>query len=77
MSSKKWFNSVNMTFSHIYLTTFIYITAIIDCYSKAVLSYNISNTMDSDLVMSVLNEALLKYTKAKIFNTEEKEIVSL
>jgi putative transposase len=31
--------------------------AIIDWHSKAVLSYKISNTMDSQLVMSVLNDA--------------------
>jgi transposase InsO family protein len=33
----------------------VYMTAIIDWHSKAVLSYKISNTMDSQLVMSVLN----------------------
>ena len=36
----------------------VYLAAIIDWYSKAVLSYGISNTMDTDLVMGVLNEAL-------------------
>ena len=44
--------------------------AIIDWYSKAVLSYRISNTMDSDLVMSVLNEALSFYGTPEIFNTD-------
>ncbi len=37
---------------------FIYLTAIIDWHSKAVLSWRISNTMDTDLVMGVLNDAL-------------------
>ena len=45
--------------------------AIIDWYSKAVLSYKISNTMDSSLVMSVLNEALSLYGKPEIFNTDQ------
>ena len=36
----------------------VYMAAIIDWYSKAVLSWRISNTMDTDLVMGVLNEAL-------------------
>ncbi len=49
----------------------VYLAAIIDWYSKAVLSYRISNTMDSDLVMSVLNEALHKYGKPDIFNTDQ------
>ena len=33
----------------------VYMAAIIDWHSKAVLSHRISNTMDSQLVMSVLN----------------------
>ena len=49
----------------------VYMAAIIDWYSKAVLSYKISNTMDSDLVMSVLNEALSLYGKPEIFNTDQ------
>jgi len=50
---------------------FIYMAAIIDWYSKAVLSYRLSNTMDTDLVMSVLNEALSLYGKPEIFNTDQ------
>jgi putative transposase len=49
----------------------VYLAAIIDWYSKAVLSYSISNTMDTDLVMGVLNEALDKYGKPEIFNTDQ------
>jgi len=36
----------------------VYMAAIIDWYSKAILSWKISNTMDTNLVMGVLNEAL-------------------
>ncbi len=49
----------------------VYLAAIIDWYYKAVLSWKISNTMDTDLVMGVLNEALLKYEKPEIFNTDQ------
>jgi putative transposase len=49
----------------------VYMAAIIDWYSKAILSWRISNTMDTDLVMGVLNEALSKYGKPKIFNTDQ------
>ncbi len=49
----------------------VYMAAIIDWYSKAILSWRISNTMDTDLVMGVLNEALSKYGQPEIFNTDQ------
>ena len=51
----------------------VYLAAVIDWYSKAVLSWSISNTMDTDLVMGVLNNALNNYDKPEIFNTDQKE----
>jgi len=45
--------------------------AIIDWHSKAILSWRISNTMDTNLVMGVLNEALSLYGKPEIFNTDQ------
>ena len=49
----------------------VYLAAVIDWYSKAVLSWRISNTMDTALVMDVLNEALSIYGKPEIFNTDQ------
>ena len=49
----------------------VYMAAIIDWYSKAILSWKISNTMDTDLVMSVLNEALSMYGEPEVFNTDQ------
>ena len=49
----------------------VYLAAVIDWYSKAVLSWRISNTMDTALVMDVLNEALFRYGKPEIFNTDQ------
>lgn len=49
----------------------VYMAAIIDWYSKAILSWKISTVMDTDLVMGVLNEALSKYGKPEIFNTDQ------
>ena len=49
----------------------VYMAAIIDWHSKAVLSHKISNTMDNQLVMSVLNDALAKYPHPEIFNTDQ------
>ncbi len=49
----------------------VYLAAVIDWYSKAVLSWSISNTMDTDLVMGVLSNALDNYDKPEIFNTDQ------
>ena len=49
----------------------VYMAVIIDWHSKAVLSHKISNTMDSQLVMSVLNNALEKHPHPEIFNTDQ------
>ena len=49
----------------------VYLSAVIDWYSKAVLSWKISNTMDTELVMDVLNEALDNYEQPEIFNTDQ------
>jgi putative transposase len=50
---------------------FVYLAAIIDWYSKTVLSWEISNTMDTKLVTDVLDKALNKYDKPEIFNTDQ------
>ena len=50
---------------------FMYLAAVIDWHSKAILSYKISNTMDSTLATDVLRDALSKYPKPKIFNTDQ------
>jgi putative transposase len=62
--------STNITYIKI-ADGMVYMTAIIDWHSKAVLSYKTSNTMDAQLVMSVLNEALEKYPHPEIFNTDQ------
>jgi len=49
----------------------VYLAAVIDWYSKAVLSHKVSNTMDTQLVMDVLNDALSQYGKPEIFNTDQ------
>lgn len=49
----------------------VYLAAIIDWHSKAVLSHKISNTMDSALVMEVLEQALSHYGVPEIFNTDQ------
>ena len=50
---------------------FVYLAAVIDWYSKAILSWKIGNVMDSSLVIGVLNDALERYDKPDIFNTDQ------
>ena len=69
-------NKVNQVWSTdiTYIPTgkgFIYLTAIIDWYSKKILSYRVSNSMDKSFCMEVLNEALSLYPKPEIFNTDQ------
>lgn len=48
---------------------YAYLAAIIDWYSKKILAWKLSNTIDTHLTTSLLNEALLKYDKPDIFNS--------
>ena len=50
---------------------FVYLAAIIDWHSKKILAWRLSNTMDIRLTTSVLKDALSKYKKPKIFNTDQ------
>jgi putative transposase len=50
---------------------FVYLAAIIDWNSKKILSWKLSNTMDVKLTTDVLNEALQKYPKPEIFNSDQ------
>jgi len=49
----------------------VYLAAVIDWHSKAVLSWEVSNCMDVSLVMGVLYKALAIYGKPEIFNTDQ------
>ncbi len=50
---------------------FCYLVAIIDWYSRAVLSYRISNTMESSFCVEALEEAIAKYGVPEIFNSDQ------
>lgn len=50
---------------------FVYLVAIIDWYSRYILSWRISISLDSDFCVEALNEALSKYTQPHIFNTDQ------
>jgi len=50
---------------------FLYLVAIMDWYSRKVLAWRLSNTMDSDFCVAALEEAFVKYGKPDIFNTDQ------
>lgn len=50
---------------------FMYLAAIIDWHTKAILSWKISNTMDSILATCVLRDAISVYGKPDIFNSDQ------
>jgi putative transposase len=50
---------------------FLYLGAIIDWASRAVLAWRLSNTIDSGFCVAALEEALLRHGKPKIFNTDQ------
>ena len=49
---------------------FVYLTAIIDWYSRYVLSWRLSTTLDRSFCIEALQEALETYGQPEIFNTE-------
>jgi putative transposase len=50
---------------------FLYLVAVIDWASRAVLSWRLSNTMDVAFCVSALEEALARFGKPEIFNTDQ------
>lgn len=50
---------------------FLYLVAIMDWYSRKVLSWRLSSSMDTDFCVSALEEALAKYGRPAIFNTDQ------
>jgi putative transposase len=50
---------------------FVYLVAVIDWASRAVLSWRLSNTMDVSFCVSALEEALARFGKPEIFNTDQ------
>ncbi len=50
---------------------FVYLVAVIDWYSRKVLSWRISNTLDTAFCVDCLEEALQRYGNPEIFNTDQ------
>lgn len=50
---------------------FIYLTVIMDWYSRRVLAWRVSNTLDTEACVEALQEALRCYGTPEIFNTDQ------
>jgi putative transposase len=50
---------------------FVYLVAIMDWYSRKVLSWRVSNTLDASFCVDALEEALDQYGTPEIFNTDQ------
>jgi len=50
---------------------FVYLVAIMDWYSRKVLSWRLSTTMDTEPCVAALEEALARYGSPEIFNTDQ------
>jgi putative transposase len=50
---------------------FLYLVAIMDWASRAVLAWRLSNTMDTSFCVSALEEALARFGRPEIFNTDQ------
>jgi putative transposase len=50
---------------------FVYLVAIMDWYSRRVLSWRVSNTLDSSFCVEALEEAFARFGQPQIFNTDQ------
>jgi putative transposase len=50
---------------------FVYLAAVIDWFSRKVLAWRLSITMDADFCIYVVEEAMARYGRPEIFNTDQ------
>ena len=50
---------------------FVYLTVIMDWYSRKILSWRLCNSLDASFCIDALEEALYHYGKPEIFNTDQ------
>jgi len=50
---------------------FVYLFAVLDWASRRVLAWRLSNTLTTDFCMEAMEEAMMKYGKPEIFNTDQ------
>ena len=50
---------------------FVYLTAVMDWYSRYVLSWEVSVTMDDEFCVNTLNSAIRRHSVPEVFNTDQ------
>jgi putative transposase len=50
---------------------FLYLVAVMDWSTRRVLSWRLSNTMDADFCIAALEEALARFSRPEIFNSDQ------
>lgn len=50
---------------------FLYLVAIMDWHSRKILAWRLSNSLDADFCVAALQEALARFPKPEIFNTDQ------
>jgi putative transposase len=50
---------------------FLYLVVVMDWVSRAVLAWRLSNTLGADFCVAALEEALARYGRPEIFNTDQ------
>jgi putative transposase len=50
---------------------YMYLVAVMDWYSRKVLAWRVSNTMDTDFCVEALKEAIRRFGTPEIFNTDQ------
>ena len=50
---------------------FVYLTAVIDCFTRRILSWRLSITLEVNFCIESIEEALARYGKPDIFNTDQ------
>jgi len=50
---------------------FVYLVAVIDWYSRRVLAWRLSNTLETTFCVEAVNEAVARYGRPEIFNTDQ------
>lgn len=50
---------------------FMYMNAIIDVYSRKILNWSISNSMDKEWCIELLEDTIAKYGKPEIHNSDQ------
>ena len=50
---------------------FVYLCAVMDWFARRILAWGLSNTMEAELCVEVLEDALAKYGRPEIFNSDQ------